>query len=149
METKKASQKNLLDRVASGQLSTDDAYKLMFEADKPAAENKAKKPRGRPVGVTAKRSETVLAIAVIWMIFKDKMPKMKLRELISDRFCLEPSRVSKVIARLNKLEKAGCYIGLNIEGGTANVLLLSPADMAANQRGNLEISYRDYIPDNK
>ena len=149
MEAKKTILKNLLEQVAAGQLSSDDAYKLIFEADKPAAKKKAQQPRGRPVGATATRSEKVLAIAAIWVLFNDKMPKMKLRGLICAAFRVEDSYVSKVIARLNKLEKAGHFLGRGTGKHAGTVFFLSPEDMAAHQSRNLEIIYRDYNPETK
>ena len=108
---------DILERVASGELSPEEARPLLSTQSKTARPNPKKRKRGRPHGTISKRrKENYSLILGYWVLFHDRIPKMELRRLLAEGLHVEESYVGKAIARINSLEKDGAFIGRSKDG---------------------------------
>lgn len=111
--------KEILERVAMGEIAPDEARALIRgkHAPNPSSAKPDKRKRGRPRGtISPRRQELYGAILALWVQFHDRMPKTKLRQMLADGLGVEDSYIGKAIARINRLEKSGAFIGRSKDG---------------------------------
>ncbi|WP_125468979.1 hypothetical protein [Methylomagnum ishizawai] len=92
--------------------------------NKPLEKKKGKK--GRPK--SEDRENNYKIILTFWVLFGDGfiVSKMNLRGILADVLGVDDSYISKVIARIKKLSKEGCFIGRNHERNM--IVCLSPEE---------------------
>lgn len=127
--------------IADGKLTPEEAS-LKFQ---PQPSANTSRPRGRPpkppsiVRQKRQRGRPKLSpndprygmILSIWVTFHDRMPKMKLRELLATALCVEESTVGRLIARINRLaDDPRFFVGRAQVGNALMVLAASVEEMS-------------------
>jgi hypothetical protein len=117
--------KDILSKVADGSLNVDDAAKLLAKERPKGPRIKSKKPSGRPKGVTQRKQDMYMAICTCWVLYHDKIPKMKLRDILCDALNIEHTYVATAISALNAAVKRGDLIGREVKNGIATVIFMT------------------------
>ena len=107
----------VLRRLEAGEITAEQADALLSGRKKPGPKAKPKPPKkanGRPPVI--QQRETILAF---WVLFHDKMPKQRLKEILSDALNVDISVIDKRKAEISRIAKNPNWLILrNYETGT-------------------------------
>jgi hypothetical protein len=94
----------ILKRLEAGEITAEQADALLASSGKRGPKPKAKQPKasrnGRPIDYEQRK-----LILAYWVMYHDKMPKQRLKEILSDALNVDISVIVKRIAEINRVAR--------------------------------------------